>query len=63
MQPDACSCKSAQAEANAMLQDKLIGKRVLTISGTVPAANYVQLPKHRSHSLGLHGRYLYMQVR
>jgi WD repeat-containing protein 90 len=46
-----------------MLQDKLIGKRVLAITGTVPAANYVQLPKHRSQSLGLHGRYLYMQVR
>ena len=45
------------------LQDKQIGKRVLSISGTVPAANYVILPKKRSQSLGLTGQFLYLQVR
>lgn len=45
------------------MQDKTIGKRVFCISGTVPASNYVLLPKKRSQSLGLTGRFLYLQVR
>ncbi|KAK9823925.1 hypothetical protein WJX72_006401 [[Myrmecia] bisecta] len=42
--------------------DRSIGKLVLRIGGSVSAANYVQLPKARAHSLGLTGRYLYCQV-
>jgi len=45
------------------VQDKTIGKRVFRLTGTVPAANFIQLPKTRSQSLGLTGRFLYLEVR
>lgn len=45
------------------VQDKAIGKRVLHITGSVPAANHVLMPKLRSQSLGLTGSKFYIQVR
>lgn len=44
------------------LQDKVIGKRVFSMSGSVPAANYIQLPKAKGPILGLTGQFLYLQV-
>ena len=44
-------------------QDRLIGKKVFKIRGTIPAGNYMQLPKKRSRTLGLTGRFVYIQVR
>ena len=43
--------------------DKTIRAKVFKISGSVPASNYIQLPKSSSHSLGLVGRYLYLPFR
>ena len=40
--------------------DKGIGRKVLQITGTVPASNYVRVPKSRSASLNLVGRYVYV---
>jgi hypothetical protein len=40
--------------------DAEIGKRVLRITGTIPAVNYLKLPKGKS--LGLTGRFCYLQV-
>jgi hypothetical protein len=42
-------------------QDRTIGKTVLHVSGSIPAINYVKLPKGRA-GLNLSGRFLYMQV-
>eukprot|EP00892_Ulva_mutabilis_P005258 jgi/Ulvmu1/3103/UM015_0143.1 len=42
--------------------DKVIGKRVFCMSGSVPAANYILLPKAKGPILGLTGQYLYMQI-
>lgn len=35
---------------------------MIKISGLVPAANYLQIPKSRNGNLGLTGRFLYVQV-
>jgi len=43
--------------------DRLIGRQVYRISGAVPAVNYVEVPSKRVWSLGLTGRYLYLQLR
>ncbi len=43
-------------------QDRVIGKKVFKIRGLIPAANYVRVPKLKSQTLGLTGRFLYMQV-
>jgi hypothetical protein len=45
-----------------VMQDKEIGKRVFSIAGSVPASNFVLLPRHRNQNLGLTGQYLYIQV-
>eukprot|EP00959_Pyramimonas_sp_CCMP1952_P139582 2921234-Pyramimonas_sp.AAC.1 len=44
-------------------QDKQIGKKVLRIWGNISAANYLQLPKLKAHSLGLTGRFFYLQLK
>jgi hypothetical protein len=44
-------------------QDRIIGKKVFRVRGTIPANNYIQLPKQRSKTLGLYGQYIYIQVR
>jgi len=36
---------------------------VLKIRGTIPASNFIQLPKKRVRSLGLTGRFAYIQFR
>jgi hypothetical protein len=41
--------------------DDAIHKRVLRITGAIPAVNYLKLPKSRGFSL--HGRFCYLQVR
>ncbi|XP_053132932.1 WD repeat-containing protein 90 [Hemicordylus capensis] len=40
--------------------DKTLRGTVYRISGSVPASNYLQLPKTSTQSLGLTGRYLYI---
>lgn len=46
------------------LLDKTIAKRVYRIWGSVSAANYIQIPRGKGtiRSLGLTGRYVYLQV-
>lgn len=57
-------CPSHQKRGHfVFVQDKAIGKRVLHITGSVPAANHVLMPKLRSQSLGLTGSKFYIQVR
>lgn len=43
--------------------DRVIGKKVFKIRGTIPASNFMQLPKKRIRSLGLTGRFCYIQFR
>ncbi|MEW5300015.1 MAG: hypothetical protein WDW36_002979 [Sanguina aurantia] len=43
--------------------DRIIGKQVFKVRGTVSAGNYARLPKSRAHALGLTGRFLYIQVK
>ncbi|KAL6762256.1 WD40-repeat-containing domain protein, partial [Haematococcus lacustris] len=43
--------------------DKIIGKKVYKVRGTIPAANYLRLPKLKAQNLGLTGRFLYIQVK
>ena len=59
---DVDTWKNLSKEGNVVaVLDKSIGKRVFNITGAVSAANHVLLPK-RSQSLGLTGRFLYIQV-
>ena len=44
-------------------QDRIIGKKVFKIRGLIPAANFMRIPRLKSQSLGLTGRFLYIQVR
>jgi WD40 repeat protein len=46
------------------LLDKTIAKRVYRVWGSVSAANYIQIPRGKGtiRSLGLTGRYVYLQV-
>lgn len=46
-----------------LLQDRDIKATVYRISGSIPAGNFIQLPKSSSQSLGLTGRYLYLVFR
>ncbi|KNC47081.1 WD repeat-containing protein 90 [Thecamonas trahens ATCC 50062] len=43
--------------------DKTIGRKVFQLSGSVPAANYLRVPKSKSASLNLVGRYVYVQFK
>lgn len=45
------------------LQDKRLKGTVYRIRGSVPACNYLQLPRTGTQSLGLRGRYLYLLFR
>ncbi|XP_043935318.1 WD repeat-containing protein 90 [Protopterus annectens] len=42
------------------MMDKTIKCTVYRIRGSIPASNYIQIPKVSSQSLGLTGRYLYL---
>jgi hypothetical protein len=43
-------------------QDRIIGKRVFKVRGLIPATNFIRAPRSKTQSLGLTGRFLYMQV-
>lgn len=43
-----------------LFQDKQLKGTVYKITGSIPAGNYIQLPKTSSQSLGLSGRYFYL---
>ena len=43
--------------------DRTIGRRVIKISGKIPAVNFLQVPGVKGCALGLTGRYLYLQIR
>lgn len=44
--------------------DRVTGKRVYRIVGSISAANYIQVPKNKSQvkNLGLTGQYVYLQI-
>lgn len=44
--------------------DRVTGKRVFRIAGSISAANYIQIPRSKGQlkSLGLTGQYVYLQV-
>ncbi|KXZ51898.1 hypothetical protein GPECTOR_11g331 [Gonium pectorale] len=43
--------------------DKIIGKKVFKVRGVVPAGNYLRVPRTKLQSLGLTGRFLYIQLK
>ena len=43
-----------------LFQDRVIKSTVFKIQGSVPAGNFIQLPKSSSQSLGLTGRFMYL---
>lgn len=43
------------------LQDEVIHKKVFRIVGSIPAVNFLKVPKDKA--LGLSGRFLYLQVK
>lgn len=43
--------------------DDIISKRVLRVSGAVPTAGYIMIPKGRTGNAGLTGRFLYLEIR
>lgn len=45
------------------IMDKILKGTVYRIRGSIPASNYIQLPKTSTQSLGLTGRYLYILFR
>lgn len=45
------------------MMDKTLKGTVYRIRGSIPASNYLQLPRTGSQSLGLCGRYLYLLFR
>ncbi|XP_033092258.1 WD repeat-containing protein 90 isoform X3 [Trachypithecus francoisi] len=55
--------RSAKQGDVAVVTDKTLKGAVYRIRGSVPAANYIQLPKNSTQSLGLTGRYLYVLFR
>ncbi|KAJ6659778.1 hypothetical protein lerEdw1_018494 [Lerista edwardsae] len=52
--------RSTKAGDVTTFMDKTLKGTVFRISGSVPASNYLQLPKTSTQSLGLTGRYLYI---
>ena len=48
---------------NIKQQDKVLRTNVFKITGSVPASNFMQFPNAASQSLGLVGRYIYVQFR
>lgn len=55
--------RSTKAGDVTTLMDKTLKGTVYRISGSVPASNYLQLPKTSTQSLGLTGHYLYILFR
>lgn len=55
--------KSSKEGEVTSIMDKTIKGTVYRITGSIPAGNYIQLPKTTTQSLGLTGRYLYMLFR
>nr|XP_055220737.1 WD repeat-containing protein 90 isoform X3 [Gorilla gorilla gorilla] len=55
--------RSAKQGDVAVVTDKTLKGAVYRIRGSVSAANYIQLPKSSTQSLGLTGRYLYVLFR
>ena len=55
--------QSSQSIGPRLVQDKQIGKKVLRVWGNIPSTNYLQLPRKKTDSLGLTGRFLYAQVK
>ncbi|XP_064218345.1 WD repeat-containing protein 90 isoform X3 [Aotus nancymaae] len=55
--------RSAKEGDVAVVTDKTLKGAVYRIRGSVSAANYIQLPKTSTQSLGLTGRYLYVLFR
>lgn len=43
--------------------DRGLGRKVVLVTGNVPAANFVRVPKIGKPPLGLTGRYVYAQVK
>ncbi|KAJ1636238.1 hypothetical protein T492DRAFT_862005 [Pavlovales sp. CCMP2436] len=43
--------------------DRAIGKKVYSVRGKVASESFVQIPADRAHSLGLRGRYVYVQLK
>ncbi|XP_052262541.1 WD repeat-containing protein 90-like isoform X2 [Dreissena polymorpha] len=43
--------------------DKSVKSTVFKITGSIPAGNYIQLPKTSTQSLGLTGRYMYLLIK
>lgn len=56
-----CNDSVDALDAAVWLQDRTIGKTVVQVSGSIPAVNYIKLPKARG-GLNLSGRFLYMQA-
>lgn len=54
---------AAEPHHAVLLQDKTLKGTVYRIRGSIPASNYLQLPRTGSQSLGLCGRYLYLLFR
>ncbi|XP_064594375.1 WD repeat-containing protein 90-like isoform X2 [Liolophura sinensis] len=52
--------KSTKEGEVASSMDKQLKGTVYKITGSIPAGNYIQLPKTSSQSLGLSGRYFYL---
>ncbi|CAH2307904.1 WD repeat-containing 90 [Pelobates cultripes] len=55
--------KSSKEGDVTSIMDKNIKCTVYRIRGSIPAGNYILLPKTSSQSLGLNGRYLYVMFR
>ncbi|XP_033117799.1 WD repeat-containing protein 90-like isoform X4 [Anneissia japonica] len=56
--------KKSSKEGEVMpVMDKTLKCTVYRISGSIPAGNYIQLPRTSTQSLGLTGRYLYLLFR
>lgn len=52
--------KSTKEGEVSTVMDKTLKCTVYRITGSIPAGNYIQLPKAQSQSLGLTGRYFYL---
>lgn len=45
-----------------LFADRTIGKMCYRISGSIPAKNFLQIPKKKTDSLALTGRFLYAMI-
>lgn len=54
-----CQCSNIVFSCN--VQDEVIHKKVFRIVGSIPAVNFLKVPKDKP--LGLPGRFLYLQVK